>query len=92
MMELLIRSSDLFVMQVEMDVYTALKKVPGGNTGVSRCPLLGDAPLSLVRLSSPAVDVPAAEPLLGRPHQTAAGRRGRLAVQTQDRCPPLYDV
>lgn len=26
-MELLIQSSDLFVMQVEMDVYTALKKV-----------------------------------------------------------------
>lgn len=28
-MEQLIQSSDLFVMQVEMDVYTALKKVQG---------------------------------------------------------------
>lgn len=27
-MEQIIQSSDLFVMQVEMDVYTALKKVP----------------------------------------------------------------
>lgn len=29
-MEQLIQSSDLFVMQVEMDVYTALKKVGDG--------------------------------------------------------------
>lgn len=31
-MELLIQSSDLFVMQVEMDVYTALKKVHNDNS------------------------------------------------------------
>lgn len=36
-MEQLIQSSDLFVMQVEMDVYTALKKVPGKTPRYTHC-------------------------------------------------------
>lgn len=86
-MELLIQSSDLFVMQVEMDVYTALKKVRGWGPQkaglfmfVRRC--LSGPPSSA---SASAVDVPAAQPFVGRPHQAAPGGRRCLAVQTQNR-------
>lgn len=70
-MELLIQSSDLFVMQVEMDVYTALKKVHKYNSQklflchhVSTCPLF--------YVSASAVDVSTAQPFVGRPDQAAS--------------------
>lgn len=81
-MELLIQSSDLFVMQVEMDVYTALKKVRSVAPGILPCAAAFLQP-SVLRLR-PSVDVPTAQPSVGRPHQAAARRRRRLAVQAQD--------
>lgn len=71
-MELLIQSSDLFVMQVEMDVYTALKKVRGR---VLCCQLVcAHCTITLVSyLSLCLVDVSADQPVLGRPHQAASG-------------------
>lgn len=72
-MELLIQSSDLFVMQVEMDVYTALKKVHKHN---SQKPFSVPSCFSKLFFSVPAwaVDVSTAQPFVGRPHQAASCR------------------
>ena len=83
-MEQLIQSSDLFVMQVEMDVYTALKKVasfhlaPLGWMGDGlliylRHFLLFPSSLFLSIKMFSSVDVSADESLLGRSHQAAFG-------------------
>lgn len=83
-MELLIQSSDLFVMQVEMDVYTALKKVHKYN---SQKPFSVPSCFSSLffSFSASAVDVSPAQPFVGRPHQAASCRRWCVAVQTQNR-------
>lgn len=81
-MEQLIQSSDLFVMQVEMDVYTALKKVNTLQT--SRLYFSSQTQTHCKNIGS-AVDVPAAQPVVGRSNQTAPRRRWRLALQTKDR-------
>lgn len=69
-MELLIQSSDLFVMQVEMDVYTALKKVPKCNSqkALLRHPV---STTSFFYVCAPAVDVSPAQHFVGRPDQAA---------------------
>lgn len=69
-MELLIQSSDLFVMQVEMDVYTALKKVHKCNS--QKAFLHRHVPTtSLFYVSASAVDVSTAQHSVGRPDQAA---------------------
>lgn len=74
MMEQLIQSSDLFVMQVEMDVYTALKKVRGEMTFPDTRSVSPDLFLTTTFESSlSAVDVSAAQSVVGRPHQAAPG-------------------
>lgn len=73
-MEQLILSSDLFVMQVEMDVYTALKKVQRRvayvvATTFAHCRF---RPVSHFRPLC-AVDVFADQPIMGRSHEAASG-------------------
>lgn len=75
-MEQLIQSSDLFVMQVEMDVYTALKKVE--TNAQKTLTLRLNTPVSIecvdfLGLFASAVDVSAAQPVMGRPNQAASG-------------------
>lgn len=69
-MELLIQSSDLFVMQVEMDVYTALKKVHKRNS--QKALLRRHVPTTpFLYVSASAVDVSTAQHFVGRPDQAA---------------------
>lgn len=76
-MEQLIQSSDLFVMQVEMDVYTALKKVHEKRIyfltpRYTYCSIRRISKSSLSHRLS-AVDVSAAQSVLGRSNQAASG-------------------
>ena len=52
-MEQLIQSSDLFVMQVEMDVYTALKKVEGRHSYTAGSPSQLQTPCCEPRFNLP---------------------------------------
>lgn len=83
-MELLIQSSDLFVMQVEMDVYTALKKVHRYNSQKAFS-VSSRFSKPFLFVSAVAVDVSSAKPFVGWPHQAASCRCGCMAVQTQNR-------
>lgn len=68
-MEQLIQSSDLFVMQVEMDVYTALKKVAWKHDSqMNESSLPKPVSEKFFVIFSPPVDVPAAQPIMGRSH------------------------